>query len=184
MPLKTLIVIALRLYAIYWLVQGLSTLLIYLPMLLTFMWDASASSAKGMQGLYSFILIPPSMLAFAVLLWFLSSRLSSAVTKGHDTQLAFTSLTKEDFYLFAFVFLGLFFALSSIFSIVETGYQFFALGFPQPDNNPQKWNYLWPFLGHIFTMIAGFVCVLGARKWTNKLIRLDDKCAEPAPSVV
>ena len=175
MPLKTLIVIALRLYAIYWFAEGFSTLLIYLPMLLTLMSNASAVSAKGMQGLYLGILIPPSTLAFAALLWFLSSRLSSLVTKGHDTQLAFTALTKEDLYLFAFVFLGLFFCLSSIFSIMETGYQFFALGFPQPDNNPQKWHYLWPVLGHVFTMIAGFVCVLGARKWTNKLIRLENK---------
>ena len=31
MPLKTLIVIALRLYAIYWLVEGLAELLIYVP---------------------------------------------------------------------------------------------------------------------------------------------------------
>jgi len=181
MPLKTLVVIALRLYAIYWLVDALSAILIYFPTFLAFM--SQGPSGTGMQTLYSFILIPLGMLAFAVILWLLASRLSSAVTKGHDTQLTFTSLTREDLYRVAFVFLGLFFALSSIYSIVQTGYQFFAFDFPLPDSNPDKGRYLWPFLGHVLTMIAGFACVFGARKWTSKLIRLENKDEAPPPAV-
>jgi hypothetical protein len=180
MPLKTLVVIALRLYAMYWLVEGLSTSVIYFPTFWEFMLKVSPD---GISALYSFFVIPPSMLAFAAILWAFSSRLSSQVTKGHDTELAFTSLSKEDLYRFAFVFLGLFFALSSIYSIVQTGYQFFAFGFPLPDNNPGKGRYLWPFLGHTFTLIAGFGCVFGARIWTNKLIRLENKHEAPPPAV-
>ena len=180
MALKTLIVIALRLYAIYWLVDSLSQILIYFPTFLAFM--SQGSSGVGMQGIYALILIPLGMLAFAVILWFLSSRLSSPVTKGHDTQLTFTALTKEDLYRFAFVFLGIYFAISSIYSALQTGYQFFAFDLPQPDDNPQKGRYLWPFMGHAFTMIAGFACALGARKWTNKLIRLENKNEASPPA--
>jgi hypothetical protein len=173
-PLKTLVVIALRLYAIYWLLEGLSAMVIYLPFML------EASSREGTHApTSSFIFIPPSMLIFAVILWFLSSWLSSAVTNGHDTQLTFTYLTREDLYHFAFVFLGLFFVLSSLYTLIQSGYQFFTYDFPQPNNNPEKGRYLWPFLGHALTMIAGFICVLGAQKWTNKLIRLDNKYETP-----
>ena len=181
MPLKTLIVIALRLYAIYWLVDSLSQILIYFPTFFAFM--SQGSPGVGMQGIYALILIPLGMLAFAAILWFLSSRLSSPVTKGHDTQFTFTLLTREDIYRFAFVFLGVFFALSSIFSMVQTGYQIFAYDYPQPDSNPEKGRYLSPFLGHAFTMIVGFVCVFGAGNWTKKLIRLENKNETPPPAV-
>jgi hypothetical protein len=178
MPLKTLVVIALRLYAIYWLVSALPAMVAYLP----FMWDAASSTTtNGLAS--SFIFIPPAMLVFAVVLWFLASWLSSGVTKGHDTQVTFDSLTREDLYHFAFVFLGLFFALSSLLSVVETAHQFFAFDLPQPDSNPEKGRYLWPFLGHALTMIAGLACVFGARKWTNKLIRLENKHEAPPPAV-
>jgi len=171
MPLKSLVVIALRLYAIYWLVSGLSSMLVYLPFML------EAPSRIGMHSpTASFIFIPPTML----ILWFLASWLSSAITKGHDTQLTFAALTREDLYRFAFIFLGLFFALSSILSVVETAHQFVAFDVPQPDNNPEKGQYFWPFLGHVLTLIAGFACVFGARKWTAKLIRLENK-HEAAP---
>ena len=179
MPLKTLVVIALRLYAIYWLVEGLSAL-VYFPMFWGF---SSKVSPYGISALYSLFVIPLGMLLFSTILWTFSSRLSSQVTKGHDTELSFTSLSKEDLYRFAFVFLGLYFVLSSIYSIVETGYQFFAFDLPQPNSNPHKGGLLWPFLGHVFTMIAGFACAFGARKWTSKLIRLGNKHEAPPPAV-
>jgi hypothetical protein len=177
MPLKTLVVIALRLYTIYWLVQGIAQCVVLIPVFMGF-------ASHGIS--------PPDYVYFVSLLWiffvagvlwFSAFRLSSQVTKGHDTELVFTSLTKGDLYRFAFVFLGVFFALSSIFSVLQTGYQFFAFDFPQPANNPEKGRYLWPFLGHAFTMIAGFACVFGARKWTNKLIRLENKHEAPSPVV-
>jgi hypothetical protein len=177
MPLKTLVVIALRLYAIYWLIQGLSELITLLPM-----WTLVRSQIGGIAETYVYV-FPSSMLVISIVLWALSAKLSAQVTKGHDTQLVFTSLTREDLYRFAFVFLGLFFVLSSLFSLIQTGYQFFAFDVTRPDSNPHKGEFLWPFLGHGFTLIAGFSCMLGARKWTNKLIRLENKHEAPPPAV-
>lgn len=169
MPLKTLVVIALRLYTIYWLIENISQCLLLVPMFM------GLDSHGLTPPIYSYLLAPLGIFFVAGLLWSSAFRLSSQVTKGHDTQLVFTSLTKEDFYCFAFVFLGIFFALSSIYSTFQTGYQFFAFDFPQPDGNPQKGHFLWPFLGHAFTLTVGFGCVFGARKWTNKLIRLENE---------
>ena len=177
MPLKTLVVITLRLYAIYWFIDSVSSLVVVMPVMLSFL-----NKTGDYEHSYLFALLPLGMLVFAILLWSLSSKISAQVTKGHDTQLAFISLTKEDLYNFAFVFLGLFFILSSLAELIQSGYQFFAYDYPQPDSNPHKGELFWPFLGHAFTLIAGFACVFGAGKWTNKLIRLENK-NEASPAV-
>lgn len=158
-----------RVYAIYWLVDGVSALLVYLP---TFM---MYQSQLGGVSPYPYLLVITGFLFIALTLWLSASCLSSRVTKGHNTELSFTALSKEDLYCFAFVFLGISFALSSINSTLQTGYQFFTLDYPQPNDNPQKGRYLWPFLGHALTLVAGFACVFGAMKWTRKLIHLDNK---------
>src|SRR5277367_4857040 len=140
MPLKILIVIALRLYTIYWLIEGISQFVVLIPVFM-------GLDSRGINMPVYFYFLPPiGMLFIAGILWVSAFRLSSQVTKGHDTQLTFVSLTKEDLYHFAFIFLGVFFALSSIFSVLQTGYQFFAYEYPLSDSNPEKGRYLWPFL--------------------------------------
>jgi len=180
MPLKTLIVIALRLYAIYWLVEGLSQLLIFGPAVVavnlqmskTHAWQSSQASAlQSPFSLYSFLLMPLATLILATILWFIASRISTAVTKGHDTDLAFTVLTRDDLYHFAFVFLGLYFVLTSISGALREGFRFF----PIVESNPQTVELLGPFLGHGATFVAGFVCMIGAGRWTRKLMRREKK---------
>jgi hypothetical protein len=183
MPLKTLVVIVLRLYAIYWLVDGVSEVLIYVPTVLAFygsLWKAAPEVPLAVP--YSYLLVPVGMLAIAAALWFLAARLSAAAVKGHETNLEFTSLTREDLYHFAFIFLGLEFILSSISPALQAGYKFFAMDLPLPDSNPQRGQYLWPFLGHAATLIAGFASMLGAGRWTRKLMRWESKSEVP-PSV-
>ena len=180
MPLKTLVVIALRLYAIYFLVQGISSLVAYLPLMLEF--DRKIESSTGLSsftGLSGFGIVIAVNILFAVILWALASILSACVTKGHDTELAFTSLTKEDLYRFAFVFLGLFFVVSSLSGLIQTGHKFFAYGLPLSENDPQRSQYLWPLLGNGVTTGTGLACMLGARRWTTKLIRWEEKNAAP-----
>ena len=136
MPLKTLVVIALRLYAIYWLVDGLSALLVLLPVYLTIQEQLDRDSHLwGIAPEFLYLMVPPGMFGISAALWFLASWLSSQVTKGHDTQLAITSLTREDLYRFAFVFLGLYFLLTSIFATLQAGHEFFAFDLPLPVGN-------------------------------------------------
>jgi len=138
----------------------------YLPLMMAF----DQKLGTNLSALSSGLLIAVNVL-FGIIVWILASVLSSQVTKGHDTTLGFTSLTKEDLYRFAFVFLGLFFVLSALSVVIQTGYKFFAYDLPLPDSNPQKGQFLWPFIGHAVTVGAGLGCMLGARRWTAKLIR-------------
>ena len=176
MPLKTLIVIALRLYTIYWLVEGVAALLVAAPFLFSM-------KAQAPGPIYPYFFAPMGMLLAAGILWISAFRLSSKVTDGHETQLAFAALTRRDLYCFAFVFLGLFFGLSSIYSCVVAGYKFFTFDVPQPDGSPERGRYLWPFAGYAFTMIAGFTCVFGAEKLATKLIRQENKAEAVSSSV-
>ena len=173
MPLKTLVVIALRLFAIYWFVESISEFLGFIPLFWAFQkqMDNSVVFDNNMAAL----VIPGIMLFIAIAIWISASRLSVKVTQDCDTQLAVTNLTREDFYAFAFVFLGLFFVLSSIPSALANGYKFCVFDYPLEDGNPQKGKYLWPFLSHVAVLIVGFACIFGASQWTKKLLRLENK---------
>jgi hypothetical protein len=171
MPLKTLVVIAMRFYAIYWFIESISELLLFLPTIAAF--QAQLHDQKIDTLIY--LVIPIAMLGIAIFLWIIASRLSSQITKGHDTQLDLTGLTKEDLYSFAFVFLGLYFFLSSISAFMQRAYQFFYRGISLEEGNPQKMEFLYQLSGPAITLLVGLLCVLGAKGITRKLIRLQNK---------
>ena len=172
MPLRSLIVIALRVYSIYWLTCSLAQVIFYLPTLLSFSGGSIASASLAWASV-----VPIGMFVIAVVMWAVSSRLSKAIVRGEETQLVFTTLTRHDFYLFAFIFLGLYFILSSIAASLETAYRFFAFELFLPDSQ-RRGQSLIPLIGHVFTIVAGFSCILRGRKWTNKLVALDNTYAD------
>ncbi len=170
MPLKSLVVIALRLYALYWSVSSLTALLFL---------EFGAYKSRTWLDLLVISSVPTLLLLVAMVLWLAASRISSLVTRGHDVQVGVGQLTKSDIYCLAFIWTGLYFALSSIAATIQTGYYFFAFDFALPADNNQKGQYLWPFLGHAFTLIAGLACVFGAKVWTHKIIRMENKSETP-----
>lgn len=172
MPLRTLIVIALRLYAIYWFLDAVPQISIYFPAFVTLS-PCLGVRADHIQWLL--VLMPIGMFLFSICLWVWASWLADQVTKGCETQLTVASLTRDDFYRIAFVFLGLYFVLSSISQTVQSATMFFLLDFPLPANSERKWHYLWPFLGHVLALALGLACVWGASHWSKKLIRLENK---------
>jgi hypothetical protein len=173
MPLKTLVVIAIRLYAIYWFVQSLADLLMRISTIGVFL------TRDGEMLSLIYLLIPLVMISIAVFLWIIASWLSSRVTKGRDTQLEFTVLTGEVLYSFAFVFLGLYFALASISAFMQRAYQFFAIGTALEEGNPQKSEFLLQLAGPTLTLLTGLLCVLFAGGLARKLIRWDNKNSTP-----
>lgn len=138
MQLRTLIIIALRLFTIYWLFESIQTFLFYIPVF-------ASTHSSGAFPFYPYVSVMLIMFLVAGLLWFSAFRLSSHVAKGFDLQLNFVSINNADLYCFAFVFLGTFIGLSSIFSSIQSGYNFFALGLPLASDNPEKERYLWLF---------------------------------------
>jgi hypothetical protein len=172
MPLRSLVIIALRMYAIYWLTCSLSQVILYIPTLLSF----SGSSVVSGTFAWAFV-VPIGMFLVAVIMWAVSARLSKVIVRGEETQLVFTTLTRHDFYLFAFIFLGLYFILSSIAATLQAIYHFFAFELFLPDSERKSQNLI-PLIGHAFTIAAGFACIFRGRKWTNQLIALDNSYAD------
>ena len=84
MPLKTLVVICLRLYAIYWLILSISQWVAVLPMILHF---NAQLGADAHLLLVQYFLIPLSTLVMAILLWIFASKLATLTTKEYDAPL-------------------------------------------------------------------------------------------------
>lgn len=185
MPLKTLVAVALRLYAIYYLVSGVSACVTYAPIWFTYaekMSGTALGESRVGKILASGIVSILASLSIGFVLWFLAYPLANRVTKRYDGEVSLGSLARNDLYHFAFVFLGLYFFLSSLHSLVYIGHQFYIYDFPLTHDNPQKGQYLWPLIGHIVVLAAGFASMLGAGRWTTKLLRHEQK-ADAAGSV-
>ena len=83
------------------------------------------------------------------------------------------SLSRTDLYGFAFVFLGLFFILSSFADIINW-IHYFTLSREDPRHDPRIQSFYQltrPFL----TLAAGLISLLGAPRWTKKLVSRDQK---------
>ncbi|HEX4140312.1 MAG TPA: hypothetical protein VHY09_08190 [Candidatus Methylacidiphilales bacterium] len=170
MRTRSLVLIALRMYAIYWFFTAgleLASALVYLPFL------GSLSSYAGRTVPWVMVIVPAVMLVLSIVLWKVSTRVSGVIVRDFDVELSTVTLTREDLYAFAFVFLGLFFVLSSIPSVIDGGYAFLTQDALLPESDPRHGREMLPFLGHSLSLIVGFACVLGASKWSRKLARKD-----------
>ncbi len=165
MRTSSLILISLRLYAIYWLLQSMAELVTILPMFFI------VKPELQIRIPWPITFFPVAALVFSIVLWLCAARISGAIVRGQDSELSMATLSREGLYGFAFVFLGLYFILSSINGIVDTGFVFFTRGVDLPGNNPEWGKEVFHFLSHVLTLVAGFACVLGAGKWSQKLLK-------------
>ena len=165
MPLTSIVVIVVRLFALNWLLHALVLI--------------ASATAIPLPSKYvgSAIVIHygPAVLLiiFAVLLWILASLLARLVSRGFDATVSVGTLSRLDLYSFAFVFLGLFFVLSS-FADVINWIHYFATD-PRHDSRD---NNLYQITRPCLTLAAGLVSLLGARRWTRKLAADDQKNLE------
>jgi hypothetical protein len=166
MPLRTIVVVVLRIYTINIVVQGLVSFIAILP--------AYASLPDTDAALRWSYLYPVGLVVLGAILWCATLPLGRLVTKGHDVSITAVSLTKEDFYRFAFVFIGAYVVLNHVFPAVENGFKFFQYDFNEPPGSPQKGQYLAPFAADIVALILGFALVLGASQWTRKLLKREE----------
>ena len=122
MPLSSIVVIVMRLFALNWFV-------IALPLLL----PAAAAPVPHESSMFALVMpYAPGvlLLIFAVGLWTLSSPIARLVSRGVDSSVGIGGLSRSDLYSFAFVFLGLLFILSS-FADIMTGFTI-SLRLPTP----------------------------------------------------
>ena len=163
MPLSSIVVIVIRLFALNWVLHALALAAYPLPL--------------SHESFVSIILLHygPTVLLIilAVGLWMVAPTVARFVSRGFDACVNVGSLSRTDLYSFAFVFLGLFFILSS-FADVINWIHYFTLSREDPRNDPRIQSFYQltrPFL----TLAAGLISLLGAPRWTKKLVSRDQK---------
>jgi hypothetical protein len=166
MPLSSIVVIVIRLFALNWLLTAI-------PLFLS----AAATPLPHERGL-SVVLMPyaPSvlLLIFAAGLWILTSTVARFVSRGVDTSMSIGSLSRFDLYSFAFVFLGLFFILSSFADVINWIHYFATVPREDPRHD-QRVRDLYQLTRPCLTLALGLVSLLGAPRWTRKLVAYDQK---------
>jgi hypothetical protein len=167
MPLRTIVVVTLRIYTIIFVVEGLVQFALTLP-------AYAALSSEASSAIKWSFLAPIVTIAIGVVLWCATLPLARMVTRGHDVSIDAVSLKKEDLYNFAFVFLGTYIVLSYVSPAVNNGYKFFAYDFNLPPESHEKGHFLVPFVADLVAIGFGFASALGASKWAKKLLKRDE----------
>ena len=165
MPLSDIVVIVMRLFALNWFVSAL-------PLLL------SAATTPLPHERSTFALLMPYapgvlLLIFAVGLWILSSAIARLASRGVETRVTIGGLSRSDLYSFAFVFLGLFFILSSLADVINW-IHYFTVSHEDPRHDPRIQNF-YQLTRSCFTLALGLISLLGAPRWTKKLVARDQK---------
>jgi len=169
MTLRTILVIALRFYAI-----NLSTsVLPLLPTLILFLNYRGPGSVVPWMALCA----PLAYVMVAVLLWFAAGRLATGIAREINPAIQF-QITLEEAFSFAFVFLGLYFILNSLaWTLINL---FYLPGIMGPTTHgaatqTRAGNDLWrPGI----TLAAGLVSVFCSKVWARKLANRGMKAGE------
>jgi hypothetical protein len=165
MPLSSIVVIVMRLFALNWFVSAL-------PLLL------SAATLPLPHERSMFALLMPYapgvlLLIFAAGLWIFSSAIARLVSRGVETSVTIGGLSRSDLYSFAFVFLGLFFILSSLADVIDW-IHYFTVSHEDPRHDPRIQSF-YQLTRPCITLALGLASLLGAPRWTKKLVARDQK---------
>ena len=156
MPLQSIIVIVLRLFAIQWFFTSLVSIVT--------LWGNTPWRMS----------VFPSIcwLVAGGITWFLSQPLSRFVTKGYDATVNFQGLTRLDLYSYSFVFVGLGFFLRGIATILTTAGVMFAQATASASSQIDH-SLVNSIAGqlprHVIEMILGLISVLFANRFAKKL---------------
>lgn len=164
MPLSSIVVIVIRLFALNWLFTAVPRLL-----------SAAATPLPHERPLSVVLgLYAPGglLLIFAAGLWILTPAVARFVSRGVDSSVNLSGLSRSDLYSFAFVFLGLFFILSSFADVINWIHYFATASPSTPDPRSQNFYQL---TQPCLTFVAGVVSLIGAPRWTKKIVVYDQK---------
>ncbi len=166
MQSSLIVLIVLRLFSLYWLVQVLTELA-------TAATEFSIKYAGGETNTAFYLTFFPALLllVLAVATWITAPKLARRILGEYDTVLEISGLTRQDLYCFAIVFLGLYFALASVGDVINWLHYYFinaaqtSLSYSQR----QPPNY-YGMSQSLITLIAGLTCFFKGKSWAGKLI--------------
>ncbi|MGI9089033.1 MAG: hypothetical protein ACR2HH_15035 [Chthoniobacterales bacterium] len=165
MPLNNIVTIVLRLSSLSWLVQGITGL--------AAMAAARAASSPSLS--YWSYAGPGCFLLAAVVAWLVAPALSRLATPSSEFTLNVGALTRYDLSSFAFVFLGLYFILSSVGNAINWLHYFIFFAATAPAADSQQRVSFYRLTQPLITLIAGGVCVAFASRLARKLTNVQRK---------
>jgi hypothetical protein len=167
MPFNKIIHLVLRLFAIQWLVQGISSFILVLA-------SFRGSWATGDLWAFTPFLSPSILIGLGILTWEFSVQLSKWLTRHDETPISISGLSREDIYCFAFVFVGLNFAMTHLGTTINWLHYFFLTTFSGM-RGPERDDSLYTLVGNAVPLAAGIIALSSPRKWARKIIQRDEK---------
>lgn len=113
---------------------------------------------------------PVFFVAVAVATWFLAPALARLVTPRPESSIGVGGLTRYDLYCFAFVFLGLYFVLSSAANTINWAHFYLFLAQTAPHADPQLKTSFYQLTQPLITCAAGGLCIGFASRLAKRLI--------------
>jgi len=160
MPLTSIVAVVLRLFSVSWLVQGVTGLAVMAAALAPL--PSPYSNPWNYAG-------PVFFVAVAVATWLLAPALARLVTPRPDSTIHIGGLTRYDLYCFAFVFLGLYFILSSIANSINWLHYYMILAKNTPQADSQRQTSFYQLTQALITLVAGGICLSLASRLAKKL---------------
>jgi len=160
MPLSSIVIVVLRLFAIQMVGQSFHMALSFAA--------ADAKQSFHPPHYWGAYLVPVALLVFALFEWWLAPAIARLVTRHHDGQVALGALSRLDLYSFAFVFLGLYFILTSIAPALNWLHYFLrtsAVG-----SQAESQSSFYDLASYVVTLTAGVLTLLPARRWARRLL--------------
>lgn len=160
MPLSSLVAIVLRLYAIHWAVGRLG-----------FLVQAVSHDETWSRRPLALVVTPILTLFLAGVVFFLAGKIARLVTRGLEVEVSLGGLSAYDMCCFAFTGLGLYFALSSVGSVVEWGRMVYFIQQGNPQWDPSMRNTL-SYVPSLVKFGAGFLCLFYAPQLARAVERI------------
>jgi len=131
------------------------------------------------SGFVIFAVLGPGLLAVcAYWFWQLSPCIARRVTRGQDFSLDFGSLTLNDLYCFAFLLVGLYFAVDSLGpSLTWLHYSLQESSTAVELSTQQKTNF-YTLFKYLIKLLLGLMLIFKGRKFANRLIKHQNESAE------
>ena len=159
MPLASIVVIVLRLYCVNLFVRG-ATLGIEI--------------ATYPQVL-AYYLLPAAYVVIALVIWLLAPFLARMVTRGYNQQLEIGSLSNQDLYVFAFVFLGLATMLASVGALFGDLYFYIDTVSKTQEADPLRKAQFHRMVQHAIPFACGAIALVFSNRWAAKILALHSK---------
>jgi hypothetical protein len=162
---STITLIIIRLFCIQWFLEGLTMMPVAMLQ--------PSHSGRSEFGLTIDISI--GMLLLPVVAWFAAPFLASLVAGKADTTVSVPVLSLRDLYAFAFVFLGLYFVLTSVGDALLWLHYSMIAPLPRGALDPERDR----STRSLITLAGGVICIFFGKTWAGKLA--ESKSAEPQP---